>query len=444
MTSASAFRQDDRLQSWGRTQRPRHQAARPAFSDQTPALIGAAGAEDPLLAVGLMRSYGDSNLNAGGRLLLAAGLDRILSFDPASGVVRAEAGASLSDLLRVLAPRGWFLPATPGSRFVTLGGAVANDVHGKNHVSAGTFGCTVRRLGLRRSDGCAHEIAPGDPLFHATVGGLGLTGLIEWVEFQAAPIASAWLDAEDIAFAGLADYYALAKESRLRYEHCMAWFDCSASGRALGRGIFSRANWSAAGDREAHSDRPGPAVPFDAPSWALNRLSVQAFNGLRYAARRLGGGPRRTRYETFLYPLDGIGSWNRLYGRRGFFQYQCVVPPAHAEPALRSMLDLIARSGQGSVLAVLKEFGARPSPGLLSFPREGTTLALDFANRGEATLALLARLDAVVADAGGRLYPAKDGRLPAAMFKSGYPHWETLETLRDPAFMSDFWRRVTQ
>jgi L-gulonolactone oxidase len=432
----------DRLASWGRVMRAVHRVARPHWRDER-ARAGRAAAGDPGrgLAVGLSRSYGDSGLNPDGALVVMSGLDRVYAFDVETGVVRADAGLSLDALIRLALPRGWFPPVLPGTRFVTLGGAVANDVHGKNHHRAGTFGLHVRRLGLLRTDGTQHELAPGDPLFAATIGGLGLTGVIAWVELQLAPVSGAWLDSEDLIFHSLDAFFPLADDSEEGHAYTVAWLDCAVGGRALGRGVFTRGNPSPDPDRSLHGP-PRIVVPFDAPAWLLNPLTVRAHNLARFTAKAMRRGRWRTHYDPFFFPLDAIGSWNRIYGRPGFFQYQCVLPTDAARPGVAELLSQITRSGQGSFLAVLKTFGALDSPGLLSFPMKGATLALDFPNRGSETLALLGRLDDVVREAGGRLYPAKDGRISAAMDEAGYPRLPEFARHVDPGLSSGFWRRV--
>jgi len=428
--------------SWGRVVRAPDEVARPRWRDELAcAVTQAASGPNGGLAAGLGRSYGDSGLNPGGRTIDMTGLDRVHAFDPRTGVLRADAGLSLDGAIRLGLPHGRFPPVVPGTKNVTLGGAVANDVHGKNHHAAGTFGAHVRRLGLRRTDGGTHDIGPGDPLFAATIGGLGLTGVVEWVELQLAPTAGAWLDNEDIAFGSLDEFFALAAESEASHQHTVAWVDCTAQGAGLGRGIFSRANWSASTDRTAHRP-PHLAVPLDAPAFLMNTLTLKAFNALFYQAGRARAGRRRAHYEQVFFPLDAIGGWNRLYGAPGFYQHQCVIPDPAARDAIAALLREIARSGTGSFLAVLKTLGAIPSPGMLSFPMKGVTLALDFPNRGAQTLGLLERLDAVVREAGGRLYPAKDGRMSPETFAAGFPRLDDFLPHIDPGLSSGFWRRV--
>jgi FAD/FMN-containing dehydrogenase len=441
-TPRTGFVRRDDIVSWGRVDRRPQLWARPAFRDELDALVADPSSGEKL-GIGLRRSYGDSCLNSGGGLIDATGLDRLIAFDSGAGRLRAEAGASISEALQVIVPRGWFLPTTPGTRFVTLGGAVANDVHGKNHHRAGSFGSSVAALGLIRGDGRRLTLTPEtEPdLFRATIGGLGLTGFIEWVELRLAPIPSAVLDVEIAPFESFVEFWALAAESVDSHEHTVAWIDCTTS---RGRGAFTRANWAPAGDLTPHKDRSSRIVPFDFPGFALNRLSVGAFNELYYRLHRMKAVRQRQSYEAYFYPLDSIRNWNRLYGARGMRQYQCVIPWGEERVALPALLGEIARSGEASFLAVLKTFGDKPSPGLLSFPRPGTTLALDFPNRGEATLALMGRLDAIVREARGALYPAKDGRMPADMFRLSFPRWETFARWKDPAMNSDFWRRVSQ
>lgn len=441
----SRFVDDATVMSWGRTLRAVHRVARPHFSDELfPLLSDARTSPNGVLAIGLRRSYGNSNLNPGGALIDMTRLNRLIAFDADRGIVSAQAGLSLAELTDFLLPRGYFPPVTPGTRYVTLGGAVANDVHGKNHHSAGTFGRWVRELELLRSDGTRVTLRPDDPtgLFAATVGGLGLTGIITRVTLALRRVRGGWIEAETIPFRHVNDFFALARESELTHEYTVAWIDVLARGQALGRGLFTRANHAERPSLPTARPSPGFPVPFEFPAFALNRASVSAFNALYYALGKIRRGRREVPYGSFFYPLDSLRDWNRLYGSRGFFQYQCVVPTDVARDATIELLRTITAAGQGSFLVVLKTFGDIPSPGLLSFPMAGTTLALDFPNRGEETLRLMARLDAIVAEARGRLYPAKDGRLPAALFRSGYPQWERFARHVDPAFSSAFWRSM--
>jgi FAD/FMN-containing dehydrogenase len=421
---------------FGRIGRSPQRVAAARFRDELPRLLG----ERPggsVLAIGLQRSYSDTVLNDDGGLISMAGLDRLIEFDAVNGRLRAEAGIALGEIMRLAVPRGFFVPVSPGTRSVTLGGAIANDVHGKNHHKAGTFGCHVVRIGLLRSDGARAEIGPGNDLFAATVGGLGLTGIIEWAEINLCPIGSAYLDVDILPYSRLSEFWQLAADTAATHEHSVAWIDCAA-----GRGIFTRANWRTDCDLAPHVDRRRPRVPFNLPNGALNGLVTRLFNRAYYATHRRSAAPLRQHYGTFFHPLDAIADWNRLYGRAGFRQYQCVLPLETMHDATADLMKEISRSGDGSFLTVLKTFGAVPSPGLLSFPMAGATLALDFRNRGEATLRLFERLDAIVRAANGRLYAAKDGRIPVEAWRHGYPKLEQFLPHVDPAFASDFWRRV--
>lgn len=440
----TGFRTTHSFQSWGRVVRESHNVARPAFRDQLSALVKI-GASEPngVLAVGKRRSYGDTCLNGGGSVIDTTALDRFISFDPATRRLKADAGITIAQILAFAVPLGFFLPVVPGTQNVTLGGAVANDIHGKNHHGAGTFGCWVRSLGLLRSDAPETIIGPNDhpELFAATIGGLGLTGVITFVELELIPVPSSMMDTETFSFGNLSEFFSASEESSEAFDYTVSWIDCMAGGTSAGRGLFTRARHSAGGPRES-ATRSKLAMPFDAPSGLLNSLSIRAFNTLYFGMGRLKRGPAQVPYRPFFFPLDAIANWNRLYGSRGFYQYQSAVPPAVANDATAEMLRQIRKAGEGSFLAVLKTFGGRKSPGLMSFPMEGTTLALDFPNRGAETLRLLGRLDDVVRQAKGRLYPAKDGRLPADMFFSGYPDHERFTAQLDPGISSSFWRRI--
>ena len=395
-----------------------------------------------LLPYGLGRSYGDSCLNDKRELIDCRRLNRILGFDESTGMLRCESGVSLSDILDVFLPKGWFPPVTPGTRFVTVGGAIANDVHGKNHHCAGTFGAHVRQIALHRSnDGlviCNSEI--NADMLRATIGGLGLTGVIAWADIQLKRVAGPWIDAESIPFHSLNSFLDLSRESNERFEYTVAWLDCFAGKNP--RGIFFRGNHAADRGKKFHPKR-GPKLPFALPGWMLNRYSIKAFNAMYYAIHAANRGPSLVPCDSFFYPLDSVRQWNLLYGRKGFLQYQCVIPETNLE-AFEELLDRIAFSGMGSFLGVLKQFGSAPPAGLLSFPRPGLTFALDFAMRGEPTLKLMQSLDEVVQQTGGALYPAKDARMSPAMFETSFPRWRSFVPYIDPKLSSSFWRRVTE
>jgi FAD/FMN-containing dehydrogenase len=394
-----------------------------------------------MLAYGCGRSYGDVCLNDGGRLLMTDRLNRFIYADWERGIVRAEAGVTLDALLLTAVPRRWFPFVTPGTKFVTLGGLVANDVHGKNHEAEGAFGCHVRSIGLARSDGATLTLSRDEnfDLFSATLGGLGLTGVITWVEIELQPISSAFIELETVKIEDLEGFFRIATEAA-DWPYQVAWVDCLAKGRKIGRGFYVRGRHASSGGLGIHrNSRLG--VPFDAPFSMLNNSSVRVFNAF-YRHRPWALGEQRMPYDRFFYPLDAVNQWTRLYGRRGFFQHQSVIPMARAYETTRKLLELTAEHREGSFLTVLKVFGERRSPGILSFPMPGVTLALDFPNRGRSTTQLLGRMTEVVLASGGRLYPAKDATMSASAFRAGFPDWRKVENLRDPNIMSDFWRRV--
>jgi len=399
------------------------------------------------LPFGNGRSYGDSCLNNTGKLIDCISLNQIIAFDEDNGLLTCEAGLLLGDIIRHCISRGWFIAVTPGTQFVTLGGAIANDVHGKNHYHAGTFGCHVKAFELLRTDG-TRLLCSGTQnteLFRATIGGLGLTGVITWAQIQLKPVSSAFITQEVVKFSNLDEFFVIDQDSASHFEYSVAWIDCLAKGKNVGRGLYIRANHA--------QDLPIPKTvrsnrqlvfPCELRFSLINRFSLKCFNALYYAKQRKKVTRSTVYYESFFYPLDTVRYWNRMYGKKGFFQYQCVVPKANAQRNIRQILELIAATHTGSFLVVLKSFGNIKSPGLLSFPQEGYTLALDFPNQGEPTLALLERLDKITIMAKGAVYPAKDARMSAANFQKYFPQWRELQSYIDPRLSSGFWRRVTQ
>ena len=402
---------------------------------------------DSYLPYGMGRSYGDVCLNDGGIIIHTTSMARLISFDKVNGVIRCDAGVCLKELLEFIVPHGWFVQVTPGTKYVTVGGMIANDVHGKNHHRVGTFGGHVNCFELLRSDGsrtlCSTD--QNSELFSATIGGLGLTGLITWVEITLKKINGPYIDTESVRFDSLAEFFDLSEDSDNAWEYTVAWIDSLARGNSLGRGIFMRGNHSTtSGSDKLPNINQKLTIPFDAPSNLLNKFSIKLFN-TAYYRRQFSKTIHKPQYfDTYFYPLDGIGQWNRLYGKKGLLQYQCVVPINDGLNVISEILKESSKKAQGSFLSVLKIFGKIPSPGILSFPREGVTLALDFPNRGTETFLLLDILDKIVTAAGGVVYPAKDARMTSASFKIYYPQWKEFEKHIDPRFSSSFWRRVTR
>jgi FAD/FMN-containing dehydrogenase len=396
----------------------------------------------PGLPHGMGRSYGDVCLNPGGVLWKTTGLDRFISFDATTGRLVCEAGVLLRDVQRLMVPRGWMLPVTPGTEFVTIGGAIANDVHGKNHHAVGSFGHHVEWMRLVRTDGAVLDCGPAlrREWFAATVGGMGLTGVVTEAAIRLRPVPGPWLETETIAYSDVDEFIALSDESAASWEHTVSWFDCL---DREGRGLFMRGNFTAL------DERPRPAaqarqwsVPFVPPISLVNRATLRSFNNTYYRLKKRVSAKTTMHYEPFFYPLDRLLEWNRLYGPRGFFQYQVVVPPQDGVQAVRELLRAVAHEGTGSFLAVLKTFGSMDSAGLMSFPKPGITLALDVPNEGERTAKLFDRLDAIVREAKGRLYPAKDARMPRALFAEGYPNLHAFLQYRDPGISSGLSRRL--
>lgn len=390
--------------------------------------------EPPPLSRGLGRSYGDASLPPPDRPVAVgtARADRILAFDRGTGRLRAEAGLTLLELNRLLLAEGWFVPVSPGTQYVTLGGMVAADVHGKNQHVDGDFGHHVERLRMRVASGdvlwCGPEEQPD--LFAATVGGMGLTGHILEVELTMRRIPSPWILGESYRVPDIDAFLeGLAREAR-RWPFTVGWIDCVARGRHMGRGVLMAGRWA---EPDEAPNRPPrrvlrPRLPVDFPGWVLGRPTVRAFNEVYY--RMAPPRPRQTiqHPEAFFYPLDVLRDWNRMYGRRGFVQYQCVVPRAAGPQGVREVLEVLTSHGGASFLAVIKDFGME-GPGILSFPMPGTTIALDLPMRGEATRALVDALNEVVLRQGGRIYLAKDALSRPEHFRA--MEGERLERFRE-------------
>ena len=409
-----------------------------------------------LIARGNGRSYGDAALNPDLTLSMRA-MNRMCTFDAGTGRLDCEAGVLLADLLETFVPRGWFPPVAPGTRLVTVGGMIAADVHGKNHHRDGTFGAHVESLTLAGADGAIRECSRAEnaDLFRATLGGMGLTGVILSARFRLRPVETAFVMAETLAARDLDETMALFEASR-DWPHSVAWIDCLARGAGLGRAVMTRGAFM-----ERGALPPGLAsdplclaragklrVPADVPSALLNRVSIGIFNELCYrrGQGRARSGARPVHFDRFFFPLDRIEAWNRLYGRRGFVQYQCVLPKGESEAGVAALLERVAASGQGSFLGVLKLFGP-VGEGLMSFPMEGYTLALDFPVRS-GTAALLDGLDEITHRHGGRVYLAKDAHCAPARLREGYPRLGAFEAVRAeaagalPRFASALSRRL--
>lgn len=432
--------------SWGRYPYHPQSFSRPGWRSDVQSCVSLAARDHgDTLAYGNGRSYGDSCLARSDHVIAMRALKRFISVNWDTGEVVAEAGVTLAEVLQLAVPNGWFLAVTPGTKFVTLGGAVANDVHGKNHHVRGTFGCHIKAIGLYRSDTgyvtCSPELTPD--LFSATVGGLGLTGVMTWVTLQLMPIQTSQIRWVSKRFSNLGEFFHLSNTYDRNHEYAVAWIDCLAKGSTIGRGVYLAGDHAKTGGLTAHSDK-SIRFPFTPPISAVNSLSIRAFNFSYYHRQPKRFITSRTEYDPFFYPLDGVAEWNRIYGPKGFQQFQCVIPEENAEAAMHELLKAISEANMGSFLVVLKRYGDVPSPGWLSFPMPGVSLALDFAQSELLEERLLSRLDAIVRAARGRLYPAKDAHMRGEDFRHFYPSWIRLEEYRDPHLCSRLWSRLTQ
>ncbi|KJZ18492.1 FAD-binding oxidoreductase [Loktanella sp. S4079] len=425
------------LMGWGRYPRRPGPLGQPRDERQLSAYVGLGG----VVARGNGRAYGDAAIGAAATVDMRA-LNRMISFDPETGVLVAEAGVILGDVIDAYLPRGWFPYVTPGTKFVSLGGAIASDVHGKNHHSEGSFGAFVDWVDVMDAEGQVQRASRHEnpDLFAWTVGGMGLTGVIVRAAIRLRPIESAWIKQETIVAKNLQAAIETF-ESAKSTTYSVAWIDCLASGADLGRSLVMLGEHAGAAELP-HQHRLRPfdspvrgkkSVPFDAPGFALNSLTVKAFNALYWRKGQRAQGTSYVDWDSYFYPLDAVLGWNRIYGRRGFLQYQCVLPLSASKVGLTEMLQETARTGQGSFLAVLKRFGAQDSK--FSFPMEGYTLALDFPANARS-LALLDRLDAITVAHGGRVYLAKDARTAATTLHCADPRATAYAQMREETGLS--------
>ena len=441
---------DRLLTGWGRTAATRAEILEASTSGDVAAALSAA-AQRGAIPRGLGRSYGDAAQNAGGVVVDTTPLNRISDLDVAGAELTAGAGVSIHQVIDALLPFGLFPPITPGTRYVTLGGAIAADIHGKNHHVDGAFGRHVRSMELVTPDGEARTVTPGEDAFAATTGGMGLTGIVSSARIGLTRVESAYMTVDTVRARDLDELMATMTEHDA-YRYTVAWIDCLARGRNLGRGVLTsgdHAPLDALSDKQRRDPlrftaRPLIGVPVDAPDWILNGLTMRSFNELWFQKARLAGDTTIQPLSGFFHPLDFVNAWNRLYGRRGLVQYQAVVPHG-ADGAVRAMVERLSSASAGSFLAVLKRMG--PGTGLLSFPIEGWTLALDMPARLPGLAQLLDDLDELVAAAGGRIYLAKDSRMRPDLLDAMYPElprWREIQASLDPdgVMRSDLARRL--
>ena len=424
-------------QSWGKVFYPNHTVLQPYFLPSNQGILSG----DTYLAYGNGRSYGDVCFNNGHHLIDTRHLDRYIEFDSENHLITCQAGIQLSVLLTFLTQHNYFVPVSPGTANVTLGGMIANDVHGKNHHKVASFGNHVVSMTLLRSDDgivkCSKE--QNADLFYATIGGMGLTGLILDATIAIKPVTSRLINVENFQTHSLAECLALFDDSDEAYEYTVAWLDMYGRSPAQTPGVFSRGNHATQQDSQLCRIKRRKVPPF-VPGWLLNKTTSSLFNKLYYRVQR--SGINTVCYHDFFYPLDKLDNWNTFYGKKGFFQYQFVVPYAHFESVYTELTSLMSRYKQFCYLAVLKKFGTIPSEGMMSFSRQGYTLAMDFPNKGPSTLAMFNAFDDIIMQANGALYAAKDARMGSDIYQKAYPRIDEFTSWIDPKFHSDFWSRV--
>jgi len=388
------------------------------------------------LTVGNLKSYGDSCLSGDNNLIQTINFNKLISFDIKTGILKAEVGISLEDIINFIVPRGWFLPVTPGTKYITLGGAISNDVHGKNHHKFGTFGSFINSFELLTSDGQIRTCSPNEnsALYNATIGGLGLTGTILTAEMRCFKIETSYLDVENIKFKSVKDFYAINDDS-VEWESTVAWVDIANDCR----GIYNRGNFSNRRKYglKLHSEKK---INFPLNYPFINNFTISIFNQLFYSKQLTKIQKITAHYEPFYYPLDKLLNWNKVYGNKGLFQYQFVIP-LDARNELNDIVKIFKKYNQKSFLTVLKTFGELKSPGLMSFPKPGITMAVDF-KYNDKLHKCLAEADKIVMAVGGRLYPAKDSRMSAEDFYTMFPNIEEYKKYIDPNYSSDFSKRM--
>jgi decaprenylphospho-beta-D-ribofuranose 2-oxidase len=438
------------LSGWGRYPRRMATVICPAqIAEATPPRAGR------MIARGQGRSYGDAAMLEDGLVMLTEQLAEVGKLNEATGILTAQAGVTLATVIEAFLPRGWFPAVVPGTKFVSLGGCVAADIHGKNHHRDSGFGAHVKEIEIVLADGSRRRCSPDNDgeLFWATIGGMGLTGILTEISFQLIPVETSYLVVQHNQAKDLDASFEVLSNEAWDDHYTVAWIDCLAKGRSLGRGVLMRGHHARRSDLTA----TGPANPyskprrqrnlgFDFPSWTLNSVGMKAFNELYYRLQGRRQRPFIADYDSFFFPLDRIGNWNRIYGKRGFIQYQCVLPETQAYDGMRALLEALAARGRSSFLSVLKRFGPQ-GQGLLSFPFEGYTLTLDLPVDDEELFPFLDALDAIVLKHGGRVYLAKDARLAPAAFRAMYPRlaeWLEIKKKIDPegCFESDLARRL--
>ena len=392
---------------------------------------------------GLGRSYGDVCLNENENLILTKDLNEILEFDKKKGILKCNAGLSFKEILNLIASNGWFLPVVPGTKYVTIGGAIANDIHGKNHHKSGSFGNFVNSFKLLRSSGEIIDCSKteNEDYFKATIGGMGLTGIIISAEIKLIKIKSQYIDNQIVRYDSLEEYWNINQKCEEKFDYTVSWVDCLTKNEGGLRGVFHSGNHSENQHKKENKKEFSIPVPFTSPVSLINNLTMKIINESYFRINK-SESSKFQHYNPFFFPLDLIGSWGRAYGPKGFFQYQFVIPPNAGIEGIDRIIKEVKNHGQIPALGVLKTFGDIKSVGMMSFPREGLTMTLDFQNKGVKTLKFFEKLDNIVMDYGGALYPAKDARMSKKVFVNSFPNLSEFSNFIDPKFSSSFWRRV--
>jgi len=415
---------------WGRYPKATADLIEPADAQSLQKIVASQKKSASCISRGAGRSYGDSAL--AGQLIGSRFLDSFLALDEQQQTLRCGAGVKLGDILKVCLPRGLFLPVLPGTKAVSVGGAIAADVHGKNHHRDGSFCQHVIQISLVLASGevVSCSATQNQELFRASCGGMGLTGAIVEATLRLAAVPSRYIDQRSLVANNLQECFAHI-EDNADSKYSVAWLDCLATGDDMGRSVLYLGEHSKGknlkSDRK-YQDRSSISVPFSTPSFLLNKSSMSLFNSTYFSLQKHKSRTSRLDYDNYFFPLDRLSNWNRLYGSKGFLQYQFVLPGEGALEGITTVLEKISKQGKGSFLTVLKKFG-EANENLLSFPRSGYTLTLDFKNE-TSLFPLLDELDRIVLDHDGRLYLAKDARMSEAVFKASYPNWEAFITIK--------------
>ena len=401
--------------------------------------------EQSYLPIGLGRSYGDVGLNENGTTISMTNHNEIISLDEKNGILNCESGLSIKDILSLIVPKGWFLPVVPGTRNVTIGGAIANDIHGKNHHKVGTFGNYVKSIRLLRSDGtilnCNEE--ENRDYLSATVAGLGLTGIIISAEIYLKKISSSYIDVTTFKFQSLDEYWEINNKFEKEFDYTVSWVDCFYNKNESLRGVYLAGNHKENFERKEYFENLNITFPFTPPFSLVNNFSLKILNQLYYFLNKTSKNSIQ-HYKKFFFPLDIVNNWNKAYGKKGFFQYQFVVPKKNGPQTIEKVLEIINKNNQVPALGVLKNFGDVKSIGLNSFPFEGVTLSLDFPNKGEKTKKLFDELNKVIFENNGRIYPAKDAFMNPKEFQESYDGVNNFGKYIDSKFSSSFWKRVNK